>query len=386
MSEPHIHCPHPVHRVLVVGGGWYGCHAAARIRRCHPDVVVTLLDADPHGVFGDCASYYNQNRLHEGLHYCRDHATRRLCREGKARFETEYPQLVEPIRDNHYLVAEDSGVDAATICHVFAHEGTPLRPASTHAYQTVQPGGVFDTDEGLIHSGRAREFFRSTGPGAPLDGVEVVTGMRATAVQYRDNGATVTATVTATCDRGRTEREFEADLLLDCTFNQWGLSKTPHIYELTCSLVYSRPCLLASGPGAVTVIDGPFVSLYPRDPARGTYTLTDVENTPVACSDRFSDIVAAEATFDPVSRVPDLRSKMEAKIRRFFPAFDDEFVFEGYFLSKKTKPVSGSASRDVAIEILHPSALSVNCGKIYGIFAWGDCVERYVAVGSGDGR
>ena len=122
-------------------------------------------------------------------------------------------------------------------------------------------------------------------------------------------------------------------------------------------------------------MDGNFSSLYPRDVGKNTYTLTDVEYTPLIKSDNYEDILNYIIDEQNITIVKD---KMITKFEKYYPDFLEYYKYEGYFLSKKTKPVSLSDSRYITIEEICKNVLSVNCGKIYGIFNWEDYVLNYV--------
>ena len=56
---------------------------------------------------------------------------------------------------------------------------------------------------------------------------------------------------------------YNCDILLDCTYNQLGLSKKEYIYELTLSLVFEKNIEIEFN--GITIMDGKFCSLYPLD-------------------------------------------------------------------------------------------------------------------------
>ena len=65
---------------------------------------------------------------------------------------------------------------------------------------------------------------------------------------------------------------------------------------------------------------------------------------------------------------------MYSKVKKYYMSFEDDFEYMGYFLSKKTKLLSASDSREISIEEIDDNVITVNCGKIYGIFEF----ENYV--------
>ncbi|VBB19076.1 FAD-binding oxidoreductase [Yasminevirus sp. GU-2018] len=86
-------------RIVIVGSGWYGCHTYMLLHDKHK---VTMIEQGS-DIFGK-SSYYNQNRLHLGYHYCRDYATRKLCKDNYDVFLERYGSLVCDVENNFYAM------------------------------------------------------------------------------------------------------------------------------------------------------------------------------------------------------------------------------------------------------------------------------------------
>ena len=95
--------------IIIIGGGWYGCYAALLLQNLHN---VTLIDKET-DIFKS-SSFYNQNRLHLGYHYCRNHKTRILCKNGFIRFISNFKteNIYSQIKKNYYLISNNSSVDS----------------------------------------------------------------------------------------------------------------------------------------------------------------------------------------------------------------------------------------------------------------------------------
>ena len=126
---------------------------------------------------------------------------------------------------------------------------------------------------------------------------------------------------------------------------------------------------------ALTIMDGNFFSLYPRFINDDIYTLTDVEYTPLLKSLNYHDVETYEVT---KNKLNEIKYKMTQKIKTYYKDFEKYFVYDGYFLSKKTKIISSSDNRNIIIEEIEDNVISVNCGKITGIFEWEDYVLGYL--------
>ena len=72
-------------KITIIGGGWVGCHLAKKLILNHD---VKIYDKNK-SLFEE-SSYKNQNRLHLGYHYSRNHKTRELCKNTFQKFIEEY--------------------------------------------------------------------------------------------------------------------------------------------------------------------------------------------------------------------------------------------------------------------------------------------------------
>jgi L-2-hydroxyglutarate oxidase LhgO len=96
-------------KIIIIGSGWYGCSAYMELKDRHNVIIIEQCK----NIF-EGSSYYNQNRLHLGYHYCRDYATRTLCKENYDIFLARYKDLVCDIEDNYYAIADKSILDFQT--------------------------------------------------------------------------------------------------------------------------------------------------------------------------------------------------------------------------------------------------------------------------------
>jgi hypothetical protein len=348
--------------VIIIGGGWYGCHIA-RVLQDRYNVILIEKQAD---IF-DNSSYYNQNRLHLGYHYCRDHATRSMCKDNFDRFLRDYPECVDVIDRNYYLISKNSILDYQTYLSIYRGEGFDFETIPNTDFQNVSEN-MISTGEQVIHSEKSKMYFKRM-----LKNTRIYTNTEFVGYSKDANGKILVKCKKISEYRSYS-REFTCDLLLDCTYNQLELSKKDYKYELTISLLYKK---LKGDPGfdAITVMDGKFFSLYPRDVSQNIYTLTDVEFTPIIWSNRAIGLDRYEVSEEEVQGT---RKNMESKVLAYYKGFLEDFKYESYFLSKKTKMISASDSRDITIEEVEPGVITVNCGKIYGIFEFEDRVLEYI--------
>jgi hypothetical protein len=337
--------------IAIIGTGWYGCHIANILKHTY-NVIMIEKNND---IFNN-SSYYNQNRLHLGYHYCRNFSTRNLCYKNYNRFIEKYPDLVDNIHNNFYVISNNSILDYNTFLSIYNHEKFDFELIDNNILNNID-GKLIKVKEQVINSDKAYNYFKNKLKDVTIE-------FNITFKNYKK----INDVIYVECDNNKI---YECDILLDCTYNQSGLSKNIYSYELTISLLYEK--IKETDFDAITIMDGKFSSLYPRDINNSIYTLTDVEYTPVISSLNYNDILNYDITDDKCEQI---KQNMEIKFKDYYPNLDINFKYVGYFLSNKTKPLSASDSRDIIIEEIDKNVITVNCGKIYGIFEFEDFIKN----------
>jgi hypothetical protein len=338
-------------KIIIIGGGWYGCHIANVLNDKY-DITVIEKNND---IFNN-SSYYNQNRLHLGYHYCRNFPTRNLCQQNYNRFVEKYSDLIDNIENNYYVISKKSIIDFQTYLSIYKHENFDFEVIENNLFENID-GQIIKVKEQVINSDKAYTYFKDK-----LKDIKIM--CNETFIGYKKENDIINVFTNNT--------KYECDILLDCTYNQSGLSTYNYTYELTCSLLYKK--IKNTGFDAITIMDGKFSSLYPRENENFIYTLTDVEFTPVITSNNFNDILEYKVTKE---KIEEIKFNMITKIKQYYPDFENTFEYIDYFLAKKTKLLSNSDSRDITIEEVEKNVITVNCGKIYGIFEWEDYIKKY---------
>lgn len=325
--------------IIIIGGGWYGCYIAYVLQHKHN---VTILEQCDNLFTG--ASYYNQNRLHIGYHYPRNFKTRKLCIDGYSQFLNMFSDLTENIDNNYYIIAKDSIMDYQTYAKIFQDYH------KTHHYIIPNTmfgnidGDIIVTNEKYINPEKSRIFFSENLK------CDLIFNFKVESIKNKNNKVII-------------NDQIEADIVIDCTYNKLGLVKELIFYEKTISLLYKRTHKM-SDFDAITVMDGEFVSLFPRTLSSNIYTLTHVKYTPLIKTSNLDELNNYLITADKVNFI---KQKMEHDIKLYIPTFSMEFEYDGYFISNKCKPISVSDSRECFV-IENSQIITIICGKITGIF------------------
>lgn len=312
-------------RIRILGGGWYGCHLTKAL--ASPDAYVELHEITDRLFSG--ASGANPARLHMGFHYPRSKLTRAFCQVHQSEFLREYGHLTRHVQSNIYAVAaHDSLVDFGNYVQSLRNEVEFVTVHNPKEVGLENIEGAVLTGERHIVIDEARKYF------------EDVLG---NAVHY------------STPPEYRTD----FDWTIDCTFcsnSGAGVDR----YE---------PCVTAlfKGPTdrAVTVMDGPFPSLYPWNEKLQLNSLTSARLTPFSKNCRTWQ--EAKDYLQKLTRVEiEQRVKeMSAQMAYYWPEFVSRYEYAEPRLSIRAMPRSGADARLVEVSKDPDSrTLRVRAGKI----------------------
>jgi len=315
-------------KVRVLGGGWYGCHLALALKQ--RGIGVELHEVSDQLFNG--ASGGNPARLHLGFHYPRSDLTRAACQDHQKIFLAHYGFLTRSVAMNIYAVAShDSMVDWGTYKKVLRGEVEFLEIRPTEWGLTNVEGAML-TGERHILVNNARLWFAEQ-----LGNV----------VRYN------------TSPFDTVNGNF--DWTIDCTFcsnDAAGIDR----YE---------PCVtgLLEGPvdKAVTIMDGPFPSVYPWNESLGISSITSAKFTPFRKDCRTWP--EAKHVLDNLTagEVRDQVELMRTQMRHHWPASHDLYKFIDAKLSIRAMPRSGSDARLVDVHETGLRTLTVRAGKIDAI-------------------
>ena len=302
----------------ITGAGWYGCSIAyGLLQRGHE---VQLVES--RHIFAG-ASGANPARLHQGQHYPRSRLTRAFCQEHHTAFMGRYGFLTRCVPVNLYAVAEaESLVDFGTYVQILKPEIELIRVHDPAEFGLANVEGAILTGERHIVIREARQFFE------------------------RELGAIATRSP-----------DGDVDWEIDCTFCARDAENIDR-YE---------PCLtvILSGPSdrAVTIMDGPFPSLYPWDEELGLSSLTSARFTPLAkCSSYAESEVVLETT--EREEITARANAMLDQLCTYWPKVRDLYEIVDYRLGIRAMPKSAADARLVELVRTGPRSLRVRAGKI----------------------
>lgn len=327
-------------RIRVLGAGWYGCHIGQALLAAGHDVEVH-----------DCASTIfagasgaNPARLHLGPHYPRSAETRQACRDHSKAFAATYGHLTRGVPVNLYAVARDESLlDFRTYVKVLQGEIEFLTVQEPALYGLANVEGAILVGERHIVISEARQHFTA----AMGDCLRL--GVASDASEARAFGLTI-----------------------DCTF----------CAQDAIGIGRFEPCItvLLQGPTdkAVTVMDGPFPSLYPWNESEGLCSLTSASLTPFSKTCRTWQ--EARSILDSL-RLCDVAARSRAmldQMAKYYPATRDLYRIAGHKLSIRAQPSSAADARLCEMVQTGPHELRIRAGKIDAVFHAEHLVKEYI--------
>ena len=325
-------------KIAIIGGGWVGCHLANKLKNEH---VVTIFEKNENLFEG--TSYKNQNRLHIGFHYARNGKTRKLCLETFDKFMLDYGFLTKEVHKNLYCVTKNTSIlDYETYIQIFKNfEYEEVE----NQFKNVE--GCLNTKERHINFESAKRFFNST-----LHDLVIKKNIT------KDKLPSIMK---------------EYDLVINATNNEINDNNNKNsFFELTISLIYKN--LKKVEFDALTMVDGNLFSIYPYTTDK--FTVTDVEHTPIK---KFKTISSLKKFKNNISEslIDNKKIEIEKKINKYYPSFNENFEYDGYFLSVKSKIISESDER---YPVISKDGNLINCftGKIQGIYIIEDYIKKEI--------
>ncbi len=300
----------------VIGAGWYGCHIASSFKALGFEVKIF----DGEDSILNRASGNNQFRLHQGFHYARNYRTRVQSRDGYMRFIERYPTLSDRVDTNLYAVPnQDSLIDYLTYRLIMTSSGVEFTEVKPDVYGLKNCSGVLLTDERVLNTKKARDFFRHRLSDSLILGDRIDTVVEKNNKIYLNGEA--------------------FDYAVDATWGSFSKIQLPVFYEPTLLLYYKS----SMSSYALTMVDGDLCSVYPTDEAN-IFTLSSVIYTPLG---RFESPSEAKVFLGNISAklISSKRSCMEKQILKYLPCFNEMFEYVSPQFSIKTKIVGATDDR-----------------------------------------
>ncbi len=361
-------------RIVIAGGGFFGCSIAMMLHRrgWHPIVV------EEAGELLTQASRVNQARVHGGYHYPRSLMTAYRSRQNYEKFRTHYRDAIVDQFTKVYAVGRLFSKVTADQFEVFMKRvGAPLQKAPPKIQRLFNPDLTERTwiaQECAFDCSVLREMLRKE---LRMAGIEVRLQTLVETAKPHPTGALA---------RLSDGSEIECSLVFNATYA--GLNRLtaasslpliPLKHELTEMALVDLPKELEGL--SVTMMCGPFFSFMPY-PSLGLTTLSHVRYTPHAhwFENEQTGATNPYQTFDTIEKHSHFEM-MVADASRYMPALRDAVQRDSLWTIKTLLPLSEiDDGRPILFQRDNklPAVIHVMGGKIDNIFDVEEEIERLV--------
>ena len=314
-------------KIKIIGAGWFGCHTALSLKNDGHEVELHEVNDE---IFAG-ASGKIPARLHLGApHYPRSMVTQEACKNHQTDFLEQYGDLTRAVPINIYAIASDhSMIDFGTYHMVLQNQIEILTIQKPAEFGLRNVEGAVMTGERHIVISEAKKFFEEK-----LSDIIIYGSERDTALN-----------------------EDGYDYVIDCTFcanDEYMVDR----YE---------PCLVLAleGPAykAITIMDGPFPSLYPWNEDQNLLSLSSAKWTPFSKDCKTWAEARALLDRQTTETLTAQGEGMLSSMEHFYPEVRDCKIMD-YMLSIRAMPLSAADTRLVHVAHLSDKLIRIRSGKI----------------------
>jgi hypothetical protein len=346
-------------KVAIIGAGFFGLSIASMLEKNKKlNANVEIFDAEDQPFTG--ASFNNQCRIHQGFHYPRSAFTIYQSIIGFDQFISEFADAVSPVAKNWYLIRDDGLVDKSEYLAVMdafsleydIHENPPVYLKNKNRYVLS-----ILTNEYSVNLKQLKKIV--------LSQIESKIHLQKKVIEINaEEGVFKT--------QNNTYGPF--DLIINCTYNNTNLglgSNTLDLkYELA-ALVYGSTSL--ENNEAITIMDGPFVSVYPA--GKNRHTLSSVIHTPFKKYPNYELFYNDYTNRIKIAEKHNVANKIIQHVKEYL---DISVDYEKIWVTGKTKIKSDKGdSREVLIRH-NKKVMSVLGGKLDAIYQTNQKILEYI--------
>ena len=332
--------------IAIIGGGFYGCYLAKHLSKNNN---VYLYEKNSKLI--QESGRNNQYRLHLGFHYPRSLETINQTLEGYNYFKKEFKKFIYFPKKNYYLIHKKSLISFSKYCQIFKKKKIFFKKVNLkqipHLNSLDQYSGAIETGEGVILIDKLIKDLTKTIKQkvniflkTEIKKIEAQNGL----VYFKKNNYKkfdyIINTTYLNPNLGLTKRKFDSK------------------YEGTAMLI---PKTKISDLPGITIMDGNFVSLYPRSKDR--FSISSVKFTPVYKFNSYKNIEKIKNLLKNKKNQDKIKKNIFNHFSRFFNLKFDlrKSKLETSFKIKLKKDSNSLRTTNLIIE---KKLISVFCGKL----------------------
>ena len=342
-------------KICIIGAGFFGLHVANQINKSFKKCEIEILEANS-AVFKG-ASSNNQCRLHMGFHYPRSGYTVYQSILGFDRFLKDYSSACNSIASNLYAIHNNGYVSAEKYFAVMD---------SFHLdYKYVDTPKIFKKKSDIEAVIEAPEQW------IDLDKLKEILIKNFKGSIFLNN---TVSDIDPECGKVFVNGKLfgEYDFIVNATYAYPNLGASEKFFDLKYELTALVNCETnLSANTAVTIMDGPFVSVYPS--SKSTHTLSSVIHTPFMKSESQELVDENISNIDIIAGNSDVKSNICSHINEFL---DIHISNDELWLAPKIKLASDHGDSRITEVKREGKLMAVLCGKLDAAFSASDDLLR----------
>ncbi len=335
-------------RVAIIGGGFYGIMASLEVSKKKYVNDVTIFEKKKSLM--QSAGKYNQARLHLGFHYPRSEETILQSMNGFNYYQKRFPETTKSIKKNFYLIRDDGLLSIDQYIEIMKknkmnYECIDVKESSFKyrsdgiKFKTIQVEERY-IDIVNLNKNLSREMEEM--------GINICLNQE---VKYVD-------TSTGKLELSNGEKG-TYDLIINCSYTNpflgFSSNKLSLKYEFCTLLLISSDEIENQ---AITVMDGPFVSIYPW--LKNLHSVSSVKFTPAIQRDNFYEL-QNEIIKRTICDSEKTALLIEDHMRSFF---EFDYTFIGSFSTVKVKLKEDKGDQRLVKTFSEGKCFSVLQGKL----------------------
>ena len=335
-------------KICIIGGGFYGCYLAKKINdKFKSNIKIDIFEKNNKLI--QEAGKNNQHKLHLGFHYPRSTDTIKQVTKGSKKFKEEFKKFIFFPKTNLYLIHKNSLVNAEKFYKIFKklkikitkYDLTKINILKNHKDYL----GAFKVNEGVIQFKKLNNFLIRK-------------------IKKNNNIFLNKNIIKINSKKGKVLDQYNRiydgyDYIINCTYTNPNMgikNKIKIKYEFAGMVTFKN---LINKVLGITIMDGKFVTLYPRD--KKNFSLSSVRYTPIKKFNRIKDLYKFQKNFKDVKK-----KNLNLILNDALKYFNKKLIIKNAKLitAPKTKVYFDKNDKRPSLLIRHQKTFSVMIGKI----------------------
>ncbi len=332
-------------KICIIGGGFYGCYIAKKIKENYSNIDVEIFEKNKNLITE--AGKNNQYRLHLGFHYPRSLETIKQTQKGSKIFINEFKKFISKPKKNIYLIHKRSLINFAKYKKIFKSLDIRFKEMNLKDIKFLKNKekyqGAINTNEQVILIDKL---------------IPSLTGYikKNCKINFKNEIKKINSIKGEVFDKNNKMKKFDCIINTTYTNPNLGLKKKYKIKYEIAGMVKIKNTLKNT---AITIMDGPFVSLYPRNNSEAS--ISSVKYTPIKKFRKLSNLKKCIKIANKNKKI--IEKKIINHSKNFFND-NIKIISYGLIIAPKVKILNDKLSERLSIVKQNNKTLSLLCGKL----------------------